>query len=77
MVAEKTKAISSLPRCTQHLTFDQDDVEILGERVLMNPPIRYTEDRDSLWRSLKDGTIDCVGHRPCPSHTGVQICGFP
>ena len=46
--------------CTQHLTFDQDDVERLGERVLMNPPIRYTEDRDTLWGRLKDGTIDCV-----------------
>ena len=32
--------------CTQHLTFDQDDVEELGVRALMNPPIRYTEDKD-------------------------------
>ena len=46
--------------CAQHLTFDQDDVEKLGERVLMNPPIRYTEDRETLWKRLKDGTIDCV-----------------
>ena len=45
--------------CIQHLTFDQDDVEALGVRVLMNPPIRYTEDKDTLWKRLKDGTIDC------------------
>ena len=32
--------------CTQHLTFDQDDVEELGVRALMNPPIRYTEDKE-------------------------------
>ena len=46
--------------CTQHLTFDQDDVERLGERVLMNPPIRYSEDKETLWKRLRDGTIDCV-----------------
>jgi dihydroorotase len=46
--------------CTQHLTFDQDDVEKLGVRALMNPPIRYTEDKEKLWSRLKDGTIDCI-----------------
>ena len=46
--------------CTQHLTFDQDDVEELGVRALMNPPIRYTEDKETLWKRLKDGTIDCI-----------------
>ena len=60
--------------CTQHLTFDQDDVEILGERVLMNPPIRYTEDRDSLWRSLKDGTIDCVVTDHAPHTLESKSC---
>jgi len=63
--------------CTQHLTFDQDDVESLGERVLMNPPIRYTEDRDSLWRSLKDGTIDCVVTDHAPHTLESKSVGFP
>jgi len=63
--------------CTQHLTFDQDDVERLGERVLMNPPIRYTEDRDTLWGRLKDGTIDCVVTDHAPHTLEAKSVGFP
>ena len=63
--------------CTQHLTFDQDDVERLGERALMNPPIRYTEDRDALWRRLKDGTIDCVVTDHAPHTLEAKSVGFP
>lgn len=63
--------------CTQHLTFDQDDVERLGERVLMNPPIRYTEDKDVLWQRLKDGTIDCVVTDHAPHTLNSKAVGFP
>ena len=63
--------------CTQHLTFDQDDVEKLGSRALMNPPIRYTEDRDKLWERLKDGTIDCVVTDHAPHTLQAKSVGFP
>ncbi len=63
--------------CTQHLTFDQDDVERLGERVLMNPPIRYDEDQNTLWRRLKDGTIDCVVTDHAPHSLEAKSVGFP
>ena len=63
--------------CTQHLTFDQDDVEELGERVLMNPPIRYTEDKETLWKRLKDGTIDCVVTDHAPHTLEAKSVGFP
>ncbi len=63
--------------CAQHLTFDQDDVEKLGERVLMNPPIRYTEDRETLWKRLKDGTIDCVVTDHAPHTLKSKEEGFP
>ncbi len=63
--------------CTQHLTFDQDDVERLGERALMNPPIRYTEDRETLWKRLKDGTIDCVVTDHAPHTLEAKSVGFP
>jgi len=75
---KKTKAdLITTEVCTQHLTFDQDDVERLGERVLMNPPIRYTEDRDALWRGLKDGTIDCVVTDHAPHSLEAKSAGFP
>lgn len=63
--------------CTQHLTFDQDDVEELGVRALMNPPIRYTEDRETLWKRLKDGTIDCVVTDHAPHTLKAKSAGFP
>ena len=63
--------------CTQHLTFDQDDVEELGVRALMNPPIRYSEDQEKLWRSLKDGTIDCVVTDHAPHTLESKAVGFP
>ena len=63
--------------CTQHLTFDQDDVEELGVRALMNPPIRYTEDRDTLWKRLKDGTIDCVVTDHAPHTLESKSVGYP
>lgn len=63
--------------CTQHLTFDQDDVERLGVRALMNPPIRYTEDKDTLWKRLKDGTIECVVTDHAPHTLEAKSVGFP
>ncbi len=63
--------------CAQHLTFDQDDVEELGVRVLMNPPIRYTEDKETLWKRLKDGTIDCVVTDHAPHTLESKSLGFP
>ncbi len=63
--------------CTQHLTFNQDDVEKLGSRALMNPPIRYTEDRDKLWKRLKDGTIDCIVTDHAPHTLQAKSVGFP
>lgn len=63
--------------CTQHLTFDQDDVKELGVRALMNPPIRYTEDRETLWQRLKDGTIDCVVTDHAPHTLESKSVGYP
>jgi len=63
--------------CPQHLTFDQDDVEKIGTRLQMNPPIRYTEDRDTLWRRLKDGTIDCIATDHAPHTLENKALGFP
>jgi len=63
--------------CVQHLTFDQDDVKERGVRVLMNPPIRYTEDKETLWKRLKDGTIDCVVTDHAPHTLNAKSVGFP
>ena len=63
--------------CVQHLTFDQNDVEERGVRLLMNPPIRKTEDKDKLWERLKDGTIDCVVTDHAPHTLEAKSVGYP
>ena len=63
--------------CPQHLTFDQNDVEERGVRLQMNPPIRYTEDKDTLWNRLKDGTIDCIATDHAPHTMEAKALGFP
>ena len=63
--------------CPQHLTFDQTDVEGVGTRLQMNPPIRYAHDRDTLWNRLKDGTIDCIATDHAPHTLANKALGFP
>ncbi|MFL2957035.1 MAG: amidohydrolase family protein [Candidatus Thalassarchaeaceae archaeon] len=63
--------------CPQHLTFDDTDVERIGTRLKMNPPIRYSHDRDTLWKRLKDGTIDCIATDHAPHTLENKNLGFP
>ncbi len=46
-------------------------------RLIMNPPIRYAEDRETLWRRLKDGTIDCIATDHAPHTLENKLLGFP
>ena len=43
----------------------------------MNPPIRYTEDREKLWKRLKDGTIDCIVTDHAPHTLESKSLGYP
>jgi dihydroorotase len=63
--------------CPQHLTFDDSDVAERGTRLVMNPPIRYAEDRETLWRRLRDGTIDCIATDHAPHTLENKKLGFP
>jgi len=61
----------------QHLTFDETDVEIQGVRLKMNPPIRYSKDRDTLWNRLLDGTITCIATDHAPHLLEDKAKGWP
>ena len=63
--------------CPQHLTFDENDVERIGTRLKMNPPIRYAADRETLWKRLKDGTIECIATDHAPHTLNNKALGFP
>ena len=54
--------------CPHHLVFQRDEMNILGPKSKMNPPLRPKVDRAALWSALLRGTIDMVvsDHAPCP-----------
>lgn len=54
--------------CPHHLVFHRDEMNRLGPRSKMNPPLRSKEDRAALWSGLLRGAIDMVvsDHAPCP-----------
>jgi allantoinase len=54
--------------CPHHLVFYRDDMNRLGPRSKMNPPLRTKEDRAALWSGLLRGIIDMTvsDHAPCP-----------
>ncbi len=54
--------------CPHHLMFDRDDMNRLGPKSKMNPPLRSREDRGALWAALLRGAIDIVvsDHAPAP-----------
>ena len=61
----------------QHLTYDERDVEQLGTRLKMNPPIRYQKDKQTLWNRLHDGTITCIATDHAPHTLETKAKGFP
>ncbi|MFW9793950.1 MAG: dihydroorotase family protein, partial [Candidatus Thorarchaeota archaeon] len=54
--------------CPHHLVFFRDDMNRLGPKSKLNPPLRAKEDRAALWSGLLRGSVDIVvsDHAPCP-----------
>ena len=50
--------------CPQYLIFTAEDFKKMGSILKIAPPLRKEEDREELWRGLKDGSIDfiCTDH---------------
>jgi len=50
--------------CPQYLIFTAEDFKMMGSILKIAPPLRKEEDREELWRGLKDGSIDfiCTDH---------------
>ena len=71
------RAIITTEVLPQHLTFTEVDVEKEGVRLKMNPPIRYQEDFDILWRRIHDGTVQCIATDHAPHTLEAKAAGFP
>jgi dihydroorotase len=61
----------------QHLTFDETDVLERDVRLKMNPPIRYSKDKETLWQRLLDGTIQCIATDHAPHLLEDKSKGWP
>jgi allantoinase len=71
--------------CPHYLVFTEDDMDRLGARIRINPPMRSQENVRGLWAYLEQGLIDCVSsdHAPWPlarkSEASIfdNACGAP
>jgi allantoinase len=54
--------------CPHYLALAAEDVPDGATQFKCCPPIRERDNRQQLWRALRDGIIDCVvsDHSPCP-----------
>jgi allantoinase len=54
--------------CPHYLALAAEDVPDGATQFKCCPPIRERDNRERLWRALRDGIIDCVvsDHSPCP-----------
>ncbi len=74
---EEGKAHITTEVLPQHLTYDERDVAVIGTRLKMNPPIRYQQDKETLWKRLLDGTITCIATDHAPHTLDSKAEGFP
>jgi allantoinase len=52
--------------CVQYLTLTEDDMERLGARAKVSPPLRSAAERDKLWGLCTAGLIDMVSSDHVP-----------
>ena len=55
--------------CPHYLLFSEEDMDRLGARIRINPPMRKRPEADLLWHMISAGAIDCVSsdHAPWPA----------
>ncbi|MCC7302260.1 MAG: dihydroorotase [Bacteroidia bacterium] len=54
--------------CVHHLWFSADDYSRLGNLIKWNPAVKSSENREALWKGLKEGRIDVLATDHAP-HT--------
>ena len=66
--ARSTGLPLSVETCPHYLFFSAEEIPEKDTRFKCAPPIREAENRERLWKALRDGDIDCIvsDHSPCP-----------
>ena len=67
-VAKAAGVLLTVETCPHYLHFAAEDIPDGATEFKCCPPIRERANREQLWESLRDGTIDMVvsDHSPCP-----------
>ena len=62
--AKSHRVNATTETCPQYLVFTTEDFKKQGSVLKIAPPLRQEEDREELWKGLKDGSIDfiCTDH---------------
>ncbi len=62
----------------QHLTLEAPGAyDELGARAQMNPPIRGREEREGLWRGVREGIVDVIGSDHAPHTLEEKAQAYP
>ncbi|GAA5103768.1 dihydroorotase [Bartonella jaculi] len=62
------KDVATIEVTQHHLTLTADDYQQFGTLIQMNPPIRESRHRESLWYGVQQGIVDVLGSDHAP-HT--------
>ena len=62
--------------CPHHLLLEEMDIPSDDANWKMNPPLRGSDDKDSLHQALLDGTIDCIATDHAPHTVEEKCCGM-
>ncbi|MBK0093606.1 dihydroorotase [Erwinia sp. S63] len=61
----KKKTITA-EACVHHLFFNQNDYEILGNKLKTNPSVKESSHQQALWDAVKEGVIDIIATDHAP-----------
>ena len=72
------KDLATVEVTPQHLTLEAPGAyDELGARAQMNPPIRGREEREGLWRGVREGIVDVIGSDHAPHTLEEKAQAYP